>query len=104
MVARDAFIQARRYPDALLGKTFGQMLMVVDSTAQHLADETDPARQAMIRKAVIAQTATDIEVLAGAGKSAETHQLTEKLLAFDPSATTRLLLAPHLARAKGRNP
>lgn len=103
MVARDAFIQARRYPDALLGKAFGQMLIVVDSSAQHLATESDPARQAMIRKAVIEQTATNIEVLAGAGKAAEAEQLTQKLLAFDNSESTRKVLEQHLARAEGAN-
>jgi hypothetical protein len=103
MVARDAFIQARRYPDALMGKAFGQMLMAVDSSAQHLATENDPTRQAMIRKAVIEQTATNIEVLAGAGKAAEAGQLTKKLLAFDNSETTRKVLEQHLARAAGEN-
>jgi hypothetical protein len=104
MVARDAFVQARRYPDALLGKSFGQMLGIVDSTMQVLAKETDAARQAMIRKNGIEQTATNIEVLAGAGKAAEAQQLTEKLLAFDNSETTRRAIEQHLARAAGRKP
>lgn len=104
MVARDAFIQARRYEDALLGNAFGRMIILVDSSAQLLAKETDPARQEMIRKSVIEQTATNIEVLAGAGKAAEAKQLTEKLLAFDNADTTRQTLEKHLARADGRNP
>lgn len=103
MVARDAFIQARRYPDALLGKSFGQMLNLVDASAERLATEADPARQATFRKSVIEQTATNIEVLAGAGKAAETEQLTKKLLAFDNSETTRKILEHHLARAGGEN-
>lgn len=103
MVARDAFIQARRYPDALLGRPFGQMLILVDSSAQLLVTENDPARQAMIRKSVIDQTATNIEVLAGAGKAAEAEQLTKKLLAFDNSQATQTVVAQHLARAEGGN-
>jgi len=58
---------------------------------------------AIIRKSVIEQTATNIEVLAGAGKAAETGQLTKKLFAFDHSETTRKILEQHLARAKGEN-
>ena len=104
MVARDAFIEARRYHDALLGKSFGQMLTVVDASVQHFAVQSDPSRQAMMRKAVIDQTLTNIEVLAGAGKSDETRQLTVKLLAFDNSESTRTRLEQHLARAKGSNP
>jgi hypothetical protein len=103
MVARDAFIQARRYPDALLGKTFGQMLNLVDSGAQHLGTEGDPARLALIRNGMILQTATNIEVLAGAGRTAEAEQLTKKLLAFDNSDATHTILAQHLARAAGEN-
>jgi tetratricopeptide (TPR) repeat protein len=101
MVARDAFIQARRYPDALLGKAFGQMLVLIDSSVQLLATVNDPARQAMIRKSVIEQSATNIEVLAGAGKASEAEQLTKKLLAFDDSQTTEALVKQHLARAEG---
>jgi hypothetical protein len=103
MVARDAFIQARRYPDALRGKTFGQMIILIDSSAQHLATENDPARQEMIRKSVIEQTATNIEVLAGAGKAAEAQQLTRKLIAFDDSQATQTIVKQHLARAEGEN-
>ena len=103
MVARDAFIQARRYPDALLGKAFGQMLVLIDSSVQLLATVNDPSRQAMIRKSVIEQSATNIEVLAGAGKASEAEQLTKKLLSFDDSQTTQALIKQHLVRAEGGN-
>jgi len=103
MVARDAFIGARRYADALLGKTFGQMLVLLDAGAKHLGTEGDPARQAMIRQSMIGQTATNIEVLAGAGKAVEAEQLTKKLLAFDSSDSTRKILEQHLARAAGES-
>lgn len=62
-----------------------------------------PARQATIRKPVVEQTATNIEILAGAGKAATAEQLTKKLLTFDNPETTRKLLEPHLARAEGEN-
>ncbi len=101
MVARDAFIQARRYQDALRGKAFGQMLVTVDASAQLLTNEPDPNRQATIRKSVIEQTATNIEVLAGAGKAVEAQQLTAKLLAFDNTLTTQQAIGRHLARAEG---
>lgn len=100
MVARDEFIKARRYEDALLGKSFGQMMGTLDSSLQHLSTEADASRQAMIRQAIVDQTLPNIEVLAGAGKSDESRQLTEKLLAFDSSATTRARLEEHLARAR----
>jgi hypothetical protein len=101
MVARDAFIKARRYQDALLGKSIGQMIGAIDSSVRLLATETDASRQAMIRKAIVDQTLPNSEVLAGAGKTEESRQLTEKLLAFDSSETTRVRLEQHLARARG---
>ena len=79
------------------------MLVLIDSGAQLLATVNDPARQAMIRKSMIEQSATNIEVLAGAGKAAEAEQLTRKLLAFDDSQTTQALIKQHLARAEGGN-
>lgn len=87
MVAREALIQARRYPDA-------------DSSAPHLAQEKDPERQALIRKRVVEQTATNVEVLAGAGKTAEAQELSKKFLAFDNSPTAQQVPEQHLARAE----
>jgi hypothetical protein len=68
-----------------------------------MTDDHAQLRQAMIRKAVIEQTATNIEVLAGAGKAAEAGELTKKLLAFDNSESTRKILEQHLARAENAN-
>lgn len=94
-----AFVEARRYEDALLGKRVGQMLTPVEAAARIIAQ--NPAQEAGIRRSVIEQTLTSIEVLTGAGKKEDARLLTEKLLAFDNSDATREALRQHVARAGG---
>lgn len=103
-IARDSFIKNRRYPDALLGKPFGEMVINFDAGIRHLEKELDSSRQTMVRTSIVDQTLTNIEVLAGAGRADEARQLTEKLLAFDTSLATRARLDEHLARAQGAKP
>lgn len=97
-IAREAFIAARRYPDALLGLGFGQMLQVVEQGPRTLAQMPAETRE-QGRAAIVAQTITNIEVLTGAGKADDARTLTERLLAFDGSEATRAALQRQIERA-----
>jgi tetratricopeptide (TPR) repeat protein len=97
-IANASFVEAQRYADALLGKPFGRMLSLVEVGSQQIAKQTD-SLQAELRKSVINGTVTNIEVLTGAGKLEDARMLTEKLLAFDASDSTRTAIKEHLERA-----
>lgn len=101
MIAFSSFVEAQRYEDALVGRPYGQMLGVLEAGTAHLQQplpgNIDPALR---RNALASLTATDIEVLTGAGRAAEAKTLTEKLLAMDNSPQTQALLAQHVARAQ----
>jgi hypothetical protein len=55
--------------------------------------------QGMHRKRAIAVTATDIQVLAGAGQLDRARELTGILFAYDSSPETRRIVQEHLVRA-----
>jgi len=93
MIARSSFVEARRYADALIGESFGQMLNLVEAGSQQLA-RLDAPLQAMGRRTVIDETLTNIEVLTGAGKLEEARILTEK---FSPSTHRRYPDSPPTA-------
>lgn len=101
MVGYDAFIRAHRYHDALVGRSYGHMLGQFEGGLQNYPKAPE-ALQAPMRKAIIEQTLTSIEVLAGAGKTNEARTLTDKLLAFDSQESTRAALRQHLERALQR--
>ena len=101
MIAFNSFVQARRYEDALRGKSFGQMLTHLEAGAKHLP-EVDPQRQASVRTSLIETALQHIEVLAGAGKRDDARLLTEKLLAFDNSPATAGALQRRLAPFGGK--
>lgn len=101
MVGYDAFIRARRYHDALVGRSYGQMLGQLEAGLKNYPQAPEPL-QAPMRKAIIEQTLTSIEVLTGAGKAHEARALTDKLLAFDNQESTRAALQQHLERALRR--
>jgi hypothetical protein len=103
MIAHASFVQARRYDDALLGRSFGQMLNWLDAGALDLPRQ-DPSRQPSIRKGLVDATVAHIEVLTGAGKLEEARTLTEKLFAFDNSEATRASLQRHIDRAQAPRP
>jgi hypothetical protein len=102
MIANRSFIEARRYADVLVGKPFGQMLGALEGAAQAMGRPGVP--QAALRTTAIEATLTNIEVLTGAGKLEEARLLTEKLLAFDSSDTTRAGLKQHLDRVRAPMP
>lgn len=98
MIAYDSFVQARRYSDALQGKTYGGMLTDLEMGIRVLEFDKTPSL-VNVREALAQKVATNIEVLVGTGQHDEARALTNKLLAFDNSATTRALIDQHVARA-----
>jgi Zn-dependent protease with chaperone function len=99
-IAHDTFVQERRYSDVLIGRSYGSMLNALEMgqrTAQTFPDERSRAN---FREFIVQQTASDIEVLIGAGKIDEAKILRGKLLAFDGSEATRSVVEIHLERAK----
>lgn len=98
LIAYDAFVDARRYADAMVGKTFGNMLNELDLLARHAGPFAGP-NQAGAHALVVGSAAKNIEVLTGAGQLSEARMLTEKLLAFDRSDATRALVQQHTERA-----
>lgn len=103
MIANSSFVAARRYADALLGKPFGRMMGAIESGTQAYSKQK-PEIQPSMRKSLVNDTLTNIEVLTGAGQREEARLLTEKLLAFDNTETTQMRLKEHVARAQGTQP
>lgn len=98
LVAYKSFVEAHRYADALVGKTFGSMLEQLENGIRAAAQANVPNAQGQ-REFVIETALTDIEVLTGAGKKTEAQTLTAKLLEFDRSAATQAALQRRLERA-----
>lgn len=98
LIAHKAFVELRRYDDALVGKNFGSMLNEFDMGVRNSARLAGKSL-ANHRDYVVAGTLSNLEVLAGAGRRAEAENLTEKLLAFDGSEATRAAVQRHLERA-----
>jgi hypothetical protein len=98
-IARDSFIAAQRYSDALKGKSYGRMLSEFDAGMAAIG-RMPSERQALVRRSVVDGTLANIEVLTGAGLAAEAGSLTEKLLAFDATAATRSALQQRVDRAR----
>lgn len=98
MIAYPSFVEARRYSDALVGKSFGKMLDALEAGIPLVA-QFPGTRQAGIRKRLIDDALTGIEVLTGAGQAADARMLAEKLLAFDGSAAVRAAVKAREERA-----
>ncbi len=97
-IAHTAFVESRRYADALIGKSYGSMLNDLDMGIRAIAFEKTPG-QVNVREALAQSTAANIEVLIGTGQRDEARALTNKLLTFDNSSTTRAIIEDHVARA-----
>lgn len=99
MVAFDAFVEARRYSDALVGRNAGQLMSRVEAGLQALPkvpeEYRDQTRENFLGSAFVA-----IEVLTGAGRLHEARIVTEKLLAFDGSEAVRAAIREHVTRAQ----
>jgi hypothetical protein len=95
--ASDQLIAARRYAEAMEGKSAGPIFSLFESNARMASMSTaksdggpsSPARS----------TARDIELLAGAGHVADARELAQRLLALDHSEGTRALIQRHAERA-----
>lgn len=97
-IAHTAFVESRRYADALIGKSYGSMLNDLDMGIRVIAFEKTPG-QVNVREALAQSTAANIEVLIGTGQRDEARALTNKLLTFDNSPATRAIIEAHVARA-----
>lgn len=105
LIAQNAFVEARRYQDALVGESFGSMLTNFEREVTLAQREADRPGGEMFRQSVVKNTLCDIEILTGAGKLADARKLTEKLLAFDNSEATHTAVKRHVARAsQSRHP
>ncbi len=88
--AFDQLVDARRYEDAMTGRTYASMISLFELQVQAAAPG---------RAHAIASAAKNIEVLAGAGELADASSLLARVLKHDSSETTKTLLQTHLKRA-----
>lgn len=102
LIGRRAFVDAKRYADALVGTSFGSMVRELEMGIRSAATLTGLSLSNH-RDYVVQGTLSHIEVLIGSGKSAEAAELTRKLLAFDGSDATRAALQQHVDRARPAN-
>lgn len=101
-IAYDAFVEARRYREALVGKNYGSMVNQLENDLRHLTENKSTATSA--RDFLLRRNVTSIEVLAGAGRLEEARAFTEKLLAIDSSPSTRALIQRHWDRSGQASP
>lgn len=95
LIAHNSFVEARRYADALVGKSFGSMVNELDMGVRTTAGVAGPNH----RSYVINGTLANIETLIGASKLEDARALTEKLFAFDGSEATHAAVKQHAERA-----
>jgi hypothetical protein len=84
-------VEAQRYRDVMIGKSYGSMSSAFELSTQ---DPANPNRDFTIQS-----TATNIEVLAGVGDLAHAQTLLNRLLTYDSSEKTKGLIQHHLERA-----
>jgi RNA polymerase sigma factor (sigma-70 family) len=94
---------AQRYADAAAGQPYAQASSRFELFANRIPNGKTPELTEKLKQAqrsmVIRQTATAIEVLAGAGDFAHAADLALRLLDYDSSPETIALLEKHAARA-----
>lgn len=98
LVAFDAFVENRRYEEALTARSFASMLDALNAGIARENPSRTPEGWTAYREKIVSDTAKNIEVLAGAGRHDEAGQLMERLLSFDSSPTTRAKIQAHLQR------
>jgi RNA polymerase sigma factor (sigma-70 family) len=87
--AREALVETQRYAFAAEALSYGSLSSILEMMG----------RRPESRDFVVQKTATDIEILAGAGRLEEARTLGQRVIALDGSEATRALLQRHLARA-----
>lgn len=101
LIAFDVFVDARRYADAIVGKSYATMVRELEMDTRFEA-RMNKGSLANHRPNVVSQTTRAIEALAGVGQVDEAKSLAEKLLVLDSSDATRAAITEHLDRARPR--
>ncbi len=91
--AFDQFLAARRYADAITGRSFTAMISGLE------LNMNQSSGGGRLREFGITTTAKSIEALAGAGELDSAKTLIARLLSYDSSDATKARLQEHLARA-----
>jgi hypothetical protein len=98
--AVDSLIAAKRYREALTGRTYGSMSSSFEMQSRGNAIPGATAASAERMKGyAVTSAAKNIEVLAGAGDLTHARELAGRVLALDNSEATRALVQAHLERA-----
>lgn len=102
-VAYDQLVEAQRYHDAILGRPYESISAMFEMTAKERPLPKNIANPEMVRKTqrdyLINSTAGSVEALAGSGDLVHARALAGRLLAYDGSPETRVLLQQHVSRA-----
>lgn len=98
LISHRAFLEAHRYADAMVGKSFGQMLSELEMGTRSAADLTGLSRTHHA-EFVVTQALDSIEALAGVNDRANLRTLMDKLFAYDGSEATRAAVKQRLERA-----
>jgi hypothetical protein len=97
------FVAQRRYADVLVGRDGAAMISAFELDTQERPlppDAPYPERMEKLRRdSAIRSAATNVEVLAGAGRIEQARSLAGKILKYDASPETQDLLKRHLTRA-----
>ncbi len=101
--AFEPLLTARRYGDALEGRSYAMMSSSFEILTQERALPAtipNPERiREFTRKAVIDTVAKNIEALAGTGDLTQAQALADRLLAYDNTEATKALILKHATRA-----
>lgn len=98
----DQLLGAQRYADAASAVPYSQMVTHFTRMTRDIPAPSGLNAETMkrgIQTHVITSAAKNIEVLAGAGRLEEARDFMSKLLAYDGSVETRLIVREHLVRA-----
>lgn len=99
---RDLLVEAKRYGELVQARPYETMIRHfenVSDVSRMKKNNISESRMASLRGTVARSSAKEIEALAGAGDLPDAREFIAKVLAFDSSAETRVLLAMHLSRA-----
>ena len=99
----DQLVEAQRYGDAALGKSYEQIDRMFEMIKNESRLRENTPNLEMIKKiqkdSFIKSAAKGVEVLAGSGDLEHAQTLAGRLLTYDNSAETKALLQKHVTRA-----
>lgn len=90
-----ALVEARRYQEAFMGKSFGAMLNELELRGRSANQPIAGGKAALLAPVV-----ANIEVLIGLGRNEEAESLIQKLLALDDSEATQAAIQRHTERGR----